>query len=227
MFKILIVEDEEDIALLIKHNLQKEGFLVECFFNPDDFILSYKKEPFDLLILDLMLPGMNGLEILRLVKSDPEKSKIPIIILTARDMEGDKVLGFELGADDYITKPFGIRELIARVKAVLRRVQSVADNTKTIIFKGICLDLDAFSLFVDERKVDVTKTEFYILKNLIEGKNKVFSRDELLDKLWGNEKYVVDRTIDVHIKRLRDKLGSYGKYLKTVRGIGYTFNPEE
>lgn len=225
--KIFIVEDEEDIATLIKHNLQKEGFEVEFFLNPEDFIENYKKENFDLLILDLMLPGMNGLEILRLIKNTSEKTHIPVIILTARDMEGDKVLGLELGADDYITKPFGIRELIARIKAVLRRAKYDSNSSKFIKIQGIKLDLESFSLFVDDKKVDVTKTEFYILKTLIENKGKVFTRESLLDKLWGNEKFVVDRTIDVHIKKLRDKLGSYSKYLKTVRGIGYTFDTKE
>lgn len=224
--KIFIVEDEEDIATLIKHNLQKEGFEVEFFLNPEDFIENYKKENFDLLILDLMLPGMNGLEILRLIKNTPEKTHIPVIILTARDMEGDKVLGLELGADDYITKPFGIRELIARIKAVLRRSKNLSRSSKYLNFNGLNLDLESFSLFIDNKKVEVTKTEFYILKTLIENKGKVFTRDELLDKLWGNEKFVVDRTIDVHIKKLRDKLGPYSKYLKTARGIGYTFDIE-
>jgi len=224
--KIFIVEDEEDIATLIKHNLQKEGFEVEFFLNPEDFIENYKKENFDLLILDLMLPGMNGLEILRLIKNTSEKTHIPVIILTARDMEGDKVLGLELGADDYITKPFGIRELIARIKAVLRRSKNLYKSSKYLNFNGINLDLESFSLFIDNKKVEVTKTEFYILKTLIENKGKVFTREELLDKLWGNEKFVVDRTIDVHIKKLRDKLGPYSKYLKTARGIGYTFDIE-
>jgi DNA-binding response OmpR family regulator len=224
--KIFILEDEEDIATLIKHNLQKEGYEAEYLLTPEDFINRYKSENFDLLILDLMLPGMNGLEILRLMKSSPEKSHIPVIILTARGMEGDKVLGLELGADDYITKPFSVRELIARIKAILRRLKHSPNTSKTININGIMLDLDSFSLFVDNNKVDITKTEFYILKTLIENKGKVFTREDLLDKLWGNEKFVVDRTIDVHIKRLRDKLGQYGKYLRTVRGIGYTFDTE-
>jgi len=225
--KIFIVEDEEDIASLIKHNLQKEGFNAEYFLTPEDFIDKYKKEVFDLLILDLMLPNMNGLEILRLIKNTQETSHVPVIILTARDMEGDKVLGLDLGADDYITKPFGIRELIARIKAVLRRTKNASNSSKLLKIKGINLDLESFSLFVDDIKVDVTKTEFYILKTLIENAGKVFTRETLLDKLWGNEKIVVDRTIDVHIKKLRDKLGAYSKYLKTVRGIGYTFDVEE
>ncbi|MCX7770290.1 MAG: response regulator transcription factor [Proteobacteria bacterium] len=225
--KIFILEDEEDIATLIKHNLEREGFFAEYFLTPEEFVNKFKKENFELLILDLMLPGMNGLEILRLIKNTPEKSNIPVIILTARDMEGDKVLGLELGADDYITKPFSVRELVARVKAVLRRTKPSSNSSKTINLKGITLDLDSFSLYIDNSKVDVTKTEFYILKALIENRGKVFTREELLDKLWGNEKFVVDRTIDVHIKRLRDKLGPYGKYLKTVRGIGYVFDTEE
>lgn len=225
--KIFIVEDEDDIASLIKHNLEKEGFEVEVFLSPEPFIEKYKKQDFDLLILDLMLPGMNGLEILRLMKQTPEKSQIPVIILTARDMEGDKVFGLEMGADDYITKPFGVRELIARIKAVLRRTKSNSLSSKSLKIKGINLDIESFSLFVDDKKIDITKTEFYILKTLIENTGKVFTRESLLDKLWGNEKFVIDRTIDVHIKKLRDKLGPYGKFLKTVRGIGYTFDIEE
>lgn len=227
--KIVIVEDEEDIASLIKHNLSKEGFKVECYKDSESF-LHHIGQSFSLLLLDLMLPGMNGLEVLKRVRQEKDKENLPVIIITAKDSEIDKVLGLELGADDYITKPFSVRELVARVKAVLRRASKPIDATKSseniIKFGDLTLHLDSFKIMIGNEKIDSTKTEFLILKILLSKPGKVFTRDLLLEKLWGNEKLVIDRTIDVHIKRLRDKLKDYGKYLKTVRGIGYTFSED-
>lgn len=220
--KVSILEDEEDIASLIKHNLEKEGFIVNAFFTPESFFDELKNNPFDLLILDLMLPSMNGLEILKVLRSKEEFKNKPVIILTARSTEGDKVLGLDMGADDYVTKPFSVRELIARVKAILRRTTKEEKN-EILSAGGIKLDLSSFQLFIDNEPVEVTKTELQLLKILIEKPGKVFSRDELLDKLWGDEKCVVDRTIDVHIKKIRDKLGTYSNWVKTVRGVGYFF----
>lgn len=221
--KIFLLEDEEDICILIKHNLEKEGFKVSFFLIPNEFLEAYRKEKFDLLLLDLMLPEMSGLEVLKILRKDPEKKDVPVIVLTAKNTEFDKVLGLELGADDYITKPFSINELIARVKAVLRRIKKEPESDGIIEFEGIKIYPSSFQAFVDNKKMDLTKTEFMLLKLLISNKNKVLSREQLLDSLWGNEKIVIDRTIDVHIKKLRDKLGKYGDYIKTVRGVGYIF----
>lgn len=221
---IYILEDEEDIALLIKFNLEKEGFRVTSFLHPSDFLQSYKEKDFALLILDLMLPDMSGLEILKLLRQDKTKKGLPIIVLTAKNSEFDKVLGLELGADDYITKPFGINELIARVKAVLRRVKNDDSGEKEILtFDKIKIFLSSFQVYIDNTRVELTKTEFLLLKLFISRKGTVLSRETLLEYLWGNEKTVIDRTIDVHIKKLRDKLGKYGDYIKTVRGVGYIF----
>ncbi len=221
--KIFLLEDEEDICILIKHNLEKEGFKVSFFLTPNEFLEAYRKEKFDLLLLDLMLPEMSGLEVLKILRKEPEKKDVPVIVLTAKNTEFDKVLGLELGADDYITKPFSINELIARVKAVLRRIKKEPESDDIIEFEGIKIYPSSFQAFVDNKKIDLTKTEFMLLKLLISNKNKVLSREQLLDSLWGNEKIVIDRTIDVHIKKLRDKLGKYGDYIKTVRGVGYIF----
>lgn len=220
---IFILEDEEDISLLLKHNFEKEGFVVKAFMEPESFLQTLKKESFSVLLLDLMLPQMSGLEVLKLMKNDPEKRNIPIIVLTAKNTEFDKILGLELGADDYVTKPFSVKEVIARVKAVLRRFDTPTQND-SIFFGDLHINLLSFSAFIKNERLDLTKTEFLILKELISHPNKVFSREALLESLWGNEKFVVDRTIDVHIKKLRDKLGVYGEYLKTIRGVGYTFS---
>ncbi len=221
--KIFILEDEEDICFLIKHNLEKEGFKVISFLNPNDFLQAFKKENFDLLLLDLMLPDMGGLEILKLIKSDPEKKDLPVIILTAKNTEFDKVIGLELGADDYITKPFSINELIARVKAILRRLKKESNDKPHLEYKELKLYPSSFNVYIEDKKIDLTKTEFLILKLLLSNIGRVLSRDFILDSLWGNEKIVIDRTIDVHIKKLRDKLGKYGDYIKTIRGVGYIF----
>jgi len=221
--KIFLLEDEEDICFLIKHNLEKEGFKVTTFLNPNDFLQVYKKEHFDLLLLDLMLPDMGGLEILKIIKSDPEKKDLPVIILTAKNTEFDKVIGLELGADDYITKPFSINELIARVKAILRRLKKESTDKSHLKYKEIKLYTSSFNVYIEDKKIDLTKTEFLILKLMLSNIGKVLSRDFILDSLWGNEKIVIDRTIDVHINKLRNKLGKYGDYIKTIRGVGYIF----
>jgi len=227
--KIFIVEDEDDIANLIKYNLERDGYLVDCFRDAESFFQNMDK-PFSLLLLDLMLPRMSGLEILKRIRAEKDKQKVPVIIITAKDAEVDKILGLELGADDYITKPFSIRELVARVKAVLRRVTPANESQKshenTISFRDLVLYPDSFRIMIGDERIESTKTEFIILKILLSNPGKVFTRDLLLEKLWGNEKIVVDRTIDVHIKRLRDKLKDYGRYLKTIRGVGYTFSED-
>ena len=217
---IAVIDDEPDILELVSLHLTKANFKVKGFLNAESFFkfLSFKIP--DLIILDLMLPDADGIEICKYLKSNQNFSSIPIIMLTARVDEADKVLGLELGADDYVTKPFSPRELVARVKAVLRR--KTQDSGKKIkIGEILLIDLNKFEVFVENKKIDLTPTEFRILKILASKKGWVFTRDQILDHLWGQEKAVLDRTIDVHIKNLREKLGEAAKFIKNVRGMGY------
>jgi len=217
---IAVIDDEPDILELVSLHLTKHGFKVKSFQNAENFFKFLSSQTPDLIILDLMLPDMDGFEVCKQLKSNEEFKSIPIIMLTARTTEADKVLGLELGADDYVTKPFSPRELIARVKAVLRR--KAQDSGKKIKIGDILLiDLNKFEVFVENKKIDLTPTEFRILKILASKKGWVFTRDQILDHLWGQEKAVLDRTIDVHIKNLREKLGKAAKFIKNVRGIGY------
>ncbi len=218
---IAVIDDEPDILELVSLHLTKHGFKVKCFQNAEDFFEFLSSQIPDLIILDLMLPDMDGFEVCKYLKSKDEFKSIPIIMLTARTTEADKVLGLELGADDYVTKPFSPRELVARVKAVLRR-KAPHDTCKKIKIGDILvIDLNKYEVFVENKKVDLTPTEFRILKILAERKGWVFTRDQILDKLWGIDKVVLDRTVDVHIKNLREKLGKAKKFIKSVRGIGY------
>lgn len=220
---IVVVDDEPDILELVTLNLKKAGYKTVGFENAEDFFDYIKDYTPELIILDLMLPDADGYEICKQLKKSEEYSKIPIIMLTARADEMDKVLGLELGADDYVTKPFSPRELIARVKAVLRRDSK---NDKTDIIKVgdfLKIDLQKYEVYVEQRKVDLTSTEFKILKLLANRKGWVFSREQILDSLGVQDKGVLDRTVDVHIKNLREKLGNAGQYIKNIRGIGYKF----
>jgi len=217
---IAVIDDEPDILELVSLHLTKANFKVKGFLNAESFFKFLSSKIPDLIILDLMLPDADGIEICKYLKSNQEFSSIPVIMLTARADETDKVLGLELGADDYVTKPFSPRELVARVKAVLRR--KTQDSGKKIKIGDILLiDLNKFQAFVENKKIDLTPTEFRILKILASKKGWVFTRDQILDHLWGQEKAVLDRTIDVHIKNLREKLGKAAKFIKNVRGIGY------
>jgi len=221
MGKILIVDDEPDIVELVKINLEKNGFDVISSYTGREIFDLFKKFNIDLVILDLMLPDIDGLEICKILKSENETKNIPIIMLTAKDTEIDKVLGLELGADDYITKPFSPRELVARVRAVLRRTRKPSDESILKFDNILKIDLKKFEVFVNGEKVNLTTTEFKLLKALAIRRGEVLSRNELLDYIWGSEKIVIDRTIDVHIKHLREKLGKVGKFIKNVRGVGY------
>jgi len=217
---IAIVDDEPDILELLRVTLVNAGFTTKEFQDAGGLFRFLKEHVPDLIILDLMLPDMNGLDVCRKLRQDDKFFRIPIIMLTAKGEETDKVLGLEMGADDYVTKPFSPKELVARVRALLRREQM--KFKKAIIELGdIKLDLEKYEVKVREKKVELTSTEFKILKLLSENEGKVFTRDELLDGLWGAEKTVVDRTIDVHIKHLREKLGPAGRLIKSVRGMGY------
>jgi len=219
---IAVVEDEADIVELVSLHLKKSGFRVKGFQDGNIFFKSLNKQIPDLIILDLMLPDADGLEICKYLKRKDEFSSIPIIMLTAKDGEMDKVLGLELGADDYVTKPFSPKELVARVKAVLRRKSEQTEESRIIqIGKLITMDLEKYEVAVEGKKIELTSTEFRILQLLASRKGRVFTRDNILDYLWGNEKAVVDRTVDVHIKHLRGKLGSAKTLIKNIRGIGY------
>jgi len=217
---IAVIDDEPDILELVSLHLIKSGFKVKGFLNAESFFKFLSSKMPDLIVLDLMLPDADGIEICKYLRSKEEFRSIPIIMLTARASETDKVLGLELGADDYVTKPFSPRELVARVKAVLRR--KTQDSSKKVKIGDILLiDLNKFEVFVENKKIDLTPTEFRILKILATKKGWVFTRDQILDHLWGHDKAVLDRTIDVHIKNLREKLGKAKKFIKNVRGIGY------
>lgn len=217
---IAVVDDEPDILHLVTLHLKKASFEVLGFLDANSFLNSLKGRTPDLIILDLMLPDKNGLDVCRHLRSDNNFSNIPIIMLTAKGLESDKVLGLELGADDYVTKPFSPKELVARVKAVLRR-SSLAGEITITIGDRLVIDPEKYEVKIDGTPVELTAVEFKILYLLASNIRKVFTREIILDHLWGNEKAVLDRTVDVHIKNLRDKLGPAKAFIKNIRGVGY------
>ena len=219
---VAVVEDDPDILRLVSETLDKGGLEVLGFERGEEFLRLARRRAPDAVVLDLMLPDADGLAICRALRAAPETAQLPILILTAKGEEADKVVGLELGADDYVTKPFSPRELLARVRALLRRRKPAVTCGAVLELGGVLvLDPEAFTVTVAGRRVELTSTEFRLLRVLLEGKGRAFSRDQLLDQLWGNEKYVVDRTIDVHVKNLRDKLGGPGRFIKSIRGVGY------
>lgn len=220
---IAVIDDEPDICELVALNLKKAGYSASCFENAAEFQRSLIKQKPDLIILDLMLPDTDGFEICKFLKKNDNTAMIPVMMLTARGDETDKVVGLELGADDYMTKPFSVKELIARVKALLRR-NGVPVTVKRLEFKGLSIDGATYTVLVKGKKIELTTTEFKILQHLAAHKGVVFSREKILDHLWGHEKAVTDRTVDVHIKHLREKLGPAGEMLKNLRGVGYKFD---
>ena len=217
---IAALDDEADILELLRVNIQKAGYGFEGFLQAEDLFRYLSRERPGLILLDLMLPGTDGLEICRQIRRSPDLASIPIIMLTARGDEADKVVGLELGADDYVTKPFSVKELVARVHAVLRRPAPEADGPR-IRIGPLVVDLEKFEVTAEGRKVDLTATEFKILQLLASRPGRVFSRDRILDHLWGSEKAVIDRTVDVHIRNLREKLGPAARLVKNIRGMGY------
>jgi two-component system phosphate regulon response regulator PhoB/two-component system alkaline phosphatase synthesis response regulator PhoP len=218
---IAIIEDEPDIVELVTVNLKRAGFTTYGFNTAEKFFSFLKTQTPDVIILDLMLPDIDGLDICKRLKKNDALAAIPIIMLTAKADETDKILGLELGADDYVTKPFSPKELVARVKVALRRL-SPKEVTQKIEIGGILtIDTEKFEVKVTGDKIEVTSTEFKILQVLASKPGWVFSRDKILDYLWGKEKAVLDRTVDVHVKNLREKLGAAGQFIKNVRGIGY------
>jgi len=218
---IAIIDDEPDILELVSLHLTKSGFKVKKFLNGENFFKFLSKEIPDLIILDLMLPDSDGIEICKYLKSNENFNSIPIIMLTALSSEVDRILGLEIGADDYVTKPFSPRELVARVKAVLRRRNEKQLSSQIKIGDILLIDFNKYKVYVENKEINLTSTEFRILKILAQKRGWVFTRDQILYHLWGHDKAVLDRTVDVHIKSLREKLGKAGEFIKSVRGVGY------
>ena len=223
--RILVVEDEADIAQLIKMTLERSGDMkVEVVASGDAAIRSVSEALPDLMILDLNLPVLDGTEVCRLIRARPATSQLPIIMLTARTTESDRVSGLDLGADDYVTKPFSLRELAARVRAVLRR-KNGSTSAPMAVYRGqhLVADFDAVAISVQGEPVRLTRREFELLRCLVENRNRVLSRDRLLERVWGYEQYIETRSVDVHVGRLRSKLGAAGSQIETVVGLGYRF----
>ena len=220
--KVFLIEDDEDIALVVREALKSQGFEVNHFLKALDFFRAVEKETPDLVIIDVMLPDFDGFRIANFLKNRPDLSDIPVIFLTARVSEEDKLKGFDLGADDYITKPFSVKELIARVNAVLRRAGKKKKG-KVFRIEGLEVDTEKVKVKVKGKEIKLTPSEFKILKFLLENYGKPVSREKLIESIWGYDHEASDRTVDVHIKHLRDKLGEYGRFIKTVRGFGYKF----
>lgn len=226
--KILIVDDEKDIVDLISYNLAKEGFVTIKAYDGESALKLVKTKRPDMVILDLMLPGVRGLEVCKFIRKNPETETLPVIMLTAKGDQVDKILGLEMGADDYVTKPFNVRELIARIHAVLRRAEVRHDSDKKELFayKGLRFDYGSYDVSVDGKAVDLGPTELRLLRFFTQHPGRVYSRDQLLDYVWGDETFVEPRTVDVHISRLRmaiEKDKDKPQYILTVRGIGYKF----
>ncbi len=224
-YRILVVDDEEDLCEILQFNLETEGYLVDVAYSAEEAL---KKDisVYNLLLLDVMMGEVSGFKMARILRENPKNAAIPIIFLTAKDSETDRLTGFNIGADDYISKPFSIREVLARVKAVIRRV----DSSKPESAPALQLSYETLEMSFENKKVSLggveiafTKKEFEILKLFLENKNRVFSRDEMLNRVWSDEVIVLDRTIDVNITRLRKKLGPYGKNIVTRLGYGYCF----
>ena len=218
--KILIVEDDANISKLVDYNLTKAGFKTSMVSSGEDAIATLYRDKFDLVVLDIMLPGVDGLEICKKIKNDKKFSSIKILMLTAKGEEVDKIIGFELGADDYVVKPFSPRELVLRVKAVLRREQVQED---ILIFKDLKIDVKNHMTLIVDKRVNLTAMEFKLLVVLMRNKGNVQTRDFLLEEVWDTSADVTTRTIDTHVKRLRQKIGKYGKNIETVRSVGYRF----
>ena len=230
MKKILVIEDEEDLNQTLSFNLENEGYKVTSALKGSEALeILENAPPPDLVILDLMLPDMPGLDICRHIRSKDSLKNISVIIVTAKGEEVDRVVGFELGADDYIVKPYSVRELMLRIQAQLRRNDSsevTEENSEegNISFKDLLIDNSKHKVFLSDKKISLTAKEYTLLKYLLTKADKVQTRDILLDKVWGYDNSVTTRTVDTHVKRLRSKLGKYGKNIETIRGVGYIFN---
>jgi phosphate regulon transcriptional regulator PhoB len=228
MSKILIVDDEQDITDLISYNLEREGFSTIKAFHGDKVFTIIKSQKPDLIILDLMLPGMNGLDICKGIRANPDTAHLPVIMLTAKGDEVDKIIGLEIGADDYITKPFSVKELVARVRTILRRVQEGEKSSpkKMFEYKGLKINYESCTVQVEGRIINLSPTELKILFFLTRNPGRVYSRNQILDHVWGDDTFITDRAVDVHIRRLRAQIEQNMEnphYILTVRGFGYKF----
>ena len=227
--KILVVEDEKDIVEFIQYNLETEGFKVLTAFNGEEALKKIEKKP-DLIVLDIMMPKMSGYEVLKKVKLDERYKSIPVLFLTAKSSESDEIAGLELGADDYITKPVSIKKLVARIKSNLRMKKSVQTDeiTESILTIGdLTIDREQYVVYLLDKKIVLPRKEFEILNYLAAKPGKVFPRSTILQDIWGPDVYVVDRTIDVHIRKLREKLGEAATLLEPLKGVGYRFKSDE
>ncbi len=225
-YHILVVDDEEDLCEILKFNLEMEGYFVDTA-NSAEEALKLDLTKYNLLLLDVMMGEISGFKMARMMKDNKATAGIPIIFITAKDTENDTITGFNLGADDYVSKPFSLREVIMRVKAVLRRTASVQiRENEELSYKGLSVNVPQKKVTIDGGEVSLTKKEFEILLLLLQNQGRVFSREDILSKVWNDEVYVLDRTIDVNITRLRKKIGEYGKYIVTRLGYGYCFECE-
>ncbi len=221
--KVFIVEDEPDLRDTLQYNFENEGFKVKSFPNGESFLETIKNDKPNLVILDLMLPGISGLDVCRDLRMNEVNENVAVVMLTAKSEEIDRIVGFELGADDYVTKPFSVRELILRVKVLLKKRSD--DIDQNLLESGpIAMNLDAHDVSVEGKNILLTALEFKLLKHLLKRKGRVQTRDQLLGDVWGYSSEVTTRTVDTHIKRLREKLGKPGELIQTIRGVGYRFN---
>ncbi|WP_085536845.1 response regulator transcription factor [Massilibacteroides vaginae] len=222
--RILVVDDEEDLCEILKFNLETEGYEVDTALNAEE-ALKLNLSSYNLLLLDVMMGEISGFKLASILRKDPSTASTPIIFLTAKDTENDMLTGFSLGADDYISKPFSIRQVIARVKAVIRRTadKPTEQENNLLEYETLTLDTKRIKATIDKQEIPLTKKEFEILRLLLENKGSVFSREEILSRIWKDEVYVLDRTVDVNITRLRKKIGPYGKNIVTRLGFGYCF----
>lgn len=224
---ILAIDDEKDILKLLQYNLEKEGYQVSTAGTGEEGFEAAKIKKPDLILLDLMLPGMDGFEVCKLLRKDKSTQGIPILMLTAKNTEIDQVVGLEIGASDYIAKPFSMKVLLVRVKNLFRRTEPAQDGSQIIEAGDFILDRERHSLTIKGKPVSLTKLEFNILAFLMENRGKVYARDRILDHVWKGESFVVDRSVDVHVKSIRGKLGKYRDFIETVRGSGYRFIEED
>jgi two-component system, OmpR family, phosphate regulon response regulator PhoB len=226
MKRVLLIEDDRDIVELVRYNLEREGFQVAAAGDGFTGLAQVRKSPPDILLLDLMLPNLSGLEICKEIRRDQALNRLPILMLTARGEEADRVIGLEMGADDYVTKPFSPRELVARIKALLRRAEPPGETVRLVQARGLQIDPSSYRVTRDSKPVTLSTLEFRLLYYLASRPNRVFTRDQLLDAVWGTERFVTPRSVDVYVRRLREKIEmdpDHPALLKTVRGAGYMF----
>jgi two-component system phosphate regulon response regulator PhoB len=225
--RVLIVEDERDLSRVVAYNFQKEGFDVVVAFNGEQALRAVKEERFDLVLLDLMLPDISGIEVCKKLKANPQTAQIPVVMVTAKGEEVDRIVGFELGADDYVVKPFSVRELILRVRSILRRADVSALAPERFELGKLRVDRAAHRVWVEGKEVALTALELRLLVMLYDRRGRVQSRELLLDEVWGTDTDVTSRNVDTHVKRVREKLGPAGEYIETVRGVGYRFRTDD